>query len=100
MPSALDHEILRRVNDGWDVARRTPTEVEFVHAVQPPWWRILADIPVMILTGGGPTHDVRRTMRVSLQPNGTLVRHTVGDIPPSWRRPRPWEVADGSDDRA
>ena len=54
----------------------------------------------MILTGGGPTHDVRRTMTVSLQPNGTLIRHTLGDIPPSWRRPRRWEVADGSDDSA
>lgn len=41
----LRAEMVRRVNDGWDVVGElTPNEMRMVHAVPPPAWRILLEL--------------------------------------------------------
>lgn len=91
----MQQEILRRVNDGWDVVERTTTQVVFVRAVEPPWWRIALEIPLAVITGSTTTDDVRRTLTVTFDDDGVIHRRTTGEVPQSWRRARAWEVPDG-----
>ncbi len=98
----LRSEMMRRMNDGWVVLERTPFDLVMVHAVPPPWWRAALETlnPVFWVSGMTPLlSQVERRLHVSVDEEGTLLRTTVGDIPPSWQRPFSWEVADGAEPR-
>ncbi|WP_165063343.1 hypothetical protein [Marisediminicola senii] len=93
----LRREMVRRVNDGWNVTELNPFDVTLVHPVDAPWWRLLlvAVNPVFWFTGFPLLPNVERWLAVTIDEDGTLWRSTVGDVPPSWQRDFSWEVPDG-----
>ena len=91
-------EMMRRMSDGWNLIERSEFRMTMAHLVQPPVWRMLAELvnPAMWLTGGTVTWQiVTRVLNVWVDENGTLHRTTSGEVPRRWRRRRSWEVPHG-----
>ena len=98
----LRAEMMRRMNDGWVVLERSAFDLVMVHYVPPPRWRSVLEAlnPVFWVSGMTSLFGrVERRLHVSVDEEGALLRVTVGDIPPSWRRDFSWEVADGAEPR-
>lgn len=93
--AALDSEIGQRERDGWRVTSRKGFEAMLVHEVTAPWHLAIAGFVLGIV--GGSTGDFSRQRHLHLEAfeDGRIFRATVGDVPRSWSRKRPWEVPDG-----
>lgn len=87
------------MNDGWDVLGRDGRSLVMVHGVDPPWWRLLLELPVAFL-GGVAIPSVTVRLTVWIDDEGSLWRRTEGEIPRGWRRRFAWWPADGVDDGA
>ena len=94
----LRSEMMRRMNDGWDVdGERTSTQMTMRHVIPPPVWRMGLELinPLAWLIGG-PTWTVEyRTLTVWIDEDGRLHRRTTGEIPRGWPQHHTWEVPDG-----
>jgi hypothetical protein len=95
----LRREMHRRINDGWDVRHRDGRSLVMVHGVDPPWWRMLLEVP-MIFFGGVAIPSVTVELHVWIDDEGRLWRSTEGEVARGWRRRFAWWVPDGADDRA
>ncbi len=92
----LRREMMRRINDGWDTTELTDDRLTMVHAVTPPWGRIVVDFVNPFSWLLGPTWpQVERALHVWVGDAGAIQRRTTGDIPRRWVGRRVWEVPDG-----
>ena len=83
---ALRSEMMRRMNDGWDVyGDWTSTEMTMRHVVLPPAWRLAVDLinPLAWLFGVAWT-PAYRTLTVWVDEDGRVHRRTTGSIPSRW----------------
>jgi len=96
--SPLRREMIRRINEGWDVEGELgATEMTMTHPVRPPAWRILLEfLNPLTWLGGSPVFPVVfRRLHVWADESGQLHRRTTGDLPRGWRLDTTWEVPDG-----
>lgn len=91
MTRTLDAEIVRRVNDGWDVQERTAERVVFTHALPPHWWEVVLLVVTAPFLGSHTSPYARLTMIVTAD-TGTLHYRTLAPESPDRRRPFSWEV--------
>jgi hypothetical protein len=96
-PRDLRTEMIRRMNDGWDVeGEGTATEMTMRHSVSPPAWRLALDMLNPLVWLFGPTWpNVYRTLHVRVDEDGRVHRRTTGRIPAHWPQEHAWEVPDG-----